>query len=583
MPMRTIVGKAQQGSRLGRHFLAQFAVSRRGAVAWLFALGILPAIALGTGSLLVTRDFMNISAVQYATDTAAVALAKVKTTGAVTYVTPATASAWVQENTQFLHESLTIDAVTPLFAESEIDVTTQFQGKPRLLGTVGSLFAKNRNLSASARVQLFPSTLEVVFSIDNSAESLAGQQVASGMGKVLDKLFAGKDEDASIHVSVFAVGSHMNLGTKYADLISKESRRLPKPGSKYFGATKTQYEHQKEILEKINPSLVGDLLSPGGPGFDADAAVVARPDISSLGVDGYLEQLDHPPEAEEDKFRLLVSDNRIVKEGNEDTKRAMDYRLGFDPDGYRGLGGLWSASVAVDAKDFFCVPEDWWTMGNHAASRMKGYFSDDKSSWSGWRFTDLGPLGAGVIHFPMDGPLMPLLANSSKVSEITDRVKKSIAINTGCIDEHFTWAYRLLSPGWNQVWSEDGKYPAPYASGTQKHAWINVGVPTGGGYTNADDGYAEQPNILPKLLKKFADHNIVLHLILDDAPEATTADIQNAMDLYGKKLGWEIINLGDGRGLDLYDRISQNIRCPASLVRLVPTDQLIAPSQSRGS
>ena len=85
------------------------------------------------------------------------------------------------------------------------------------------------------------------------------------MEKVLNKLFEGKPYDKTIHVSVFAVGTHMNLGTKYADIISMESRALPKPGSKYFGSTETQYKHQKEILEGISPALVNDLLNPGGP------------------------------------------------------------------------------------------------------------------------------------------------------------------------------------------------------------------------------------------------------------------------------------------------------------------------------
>ena len=173
------------------------------------------------------------------------------------------------------------------------------------------------------------------------------------------------------------------------------------------------------------------------------------------------------------------------------------------------------------------------------------------------------------MHFPMMGPLMPLLANSSTVSEITERVKQSIAVNTGSVDEHFTWSYRLLSPNWAKVWSDDGTYPAPYGSGTLKHAWINVGRPTGGGYSSPEDFDYDQPNILPGIFAKFAERKIVLHLILDDPPEGTMKDIEDAMDRYGKTLGWETIDLTDGKGSDLYERIAQNIQRPASMVRLV--------------
>ena len=81
---------------------------------------------------------------------------------------------------------------------------------------------------------------------------------------------------------------------------------------------------------------------------------------------------------------------------------------------------------------------------------MQGGSPAIRNSWSGWRFSDLGEIGDGVVHFPMMGPLMPLLANSSTVSEITERVKQSIAVNTGSVDEHFTWSYRLLSPNGGQ-------------------------------------------------------------------------------------------------------------------------------------
>ena len=165
--------------------------------------------------------------------------------------------------------------------------------------------------------------------------------------------------------------------------------------------------------------------------------------------------------------------------------------------------------------------------------------------------------------------VMPLLANSSTVSEITERVKQSIAVNTGSVDEHFTWSYRLLSPNWAKVWSDDGTYPAPYGSGTLKHAWINVGRPTGGGYSSPEDFDYDQPNILPGIFAKFAERKIVLHLILDDPPEGTMKDIEDAMDRYGKTLGWETIDLTDGKGSDLYERIAQNIQRPASMVRLV--------------
>ena len=224
-----------------------------------------------------------------------------------------------------------------------------------------------------------------------------------------------------------------------------ESRALPKPGSKYFGSTETQYKHQKEILEGISPALVNDLLNPGGPGFDAGVALVARPDIAEDGIDGYLARLDYPPESEDEKFRLIVSDNRKLKEGNNDISYLTDYLAGFG----RGLGGWWSTSSTVDAKGFLLlcpiIGGLWEIMPIPA---MQGGSPAIRNSWSGWRFSDLGEIGDGVVHFPMMGPLMPLLANSSTVSEITERVKQSIAVNTGSVDEHFTWSYRLLSPNW---------------------------------------------------------------------------------------------------------------------------------------
>ena len=102
-----------------------------------------------------------------------------------------------------------------------------------------------------------------------------------------------------------------------------------------------------------------------------------------------------------------------------------------------------------------------------------------------------------------------------------------------------------------------------------KHAWINVGRPTGGGYSSPEDFDYDQPNILPGIFAKFAERKIVLHLILDDPPEGTMKDIEDAMDRYGKTLGWETIDLTDGKGSDLYERIAQNIQRPASMVRLV--------------
>lgn len=555
--------------------IGQFIQSRRGAVAILLGIGVLPAVSLGTGAYLVTREFGNLEAVQNATDMAAVALGKIKSTGADSYANVTTAQAWVQENTNVLKDTLNIQTVVPTFQESSVEVSTAYDSKPRVMGAIGSLFASKKLLGASSIAQFLPSTLEIVFTIDNSADSPAGQQVASGMAKVLDKLFEGKESDPSIHVSVFAVGTHVNLGTKYADLISMESRALPKPGSKFFGSTQTQYEHQKEILEKINPHLVNDLLSSGGPGFDAGVAIVARPDIENNNIDEYLDKLDRAPEDEEDKFRLLVSDNRKVKEGNSDSSYLMDYQLGFE----KILGGWWSTSVPVDAKDFFCVPDEWWELGNHEDTRYAGYYQGDDNSWSSWKFSDLGDIGDGVIHFPMDGPLMPLLANSSTVSEITERVKQSIAMNTGSVDEHFTWAYRLLSPGWSHVWSDDGTYPAPYSTGTLKHAWINVGRPTGGGYSSPEDFGYDQPDILPKLFKKFAEKKIVLHMILDDPPEGTQKDIDDAMKEYGDSLGWETIDLSQTSG-NLYDVIAENIERPTSLVRLVTAQENVSANGS---
>lgn len=52
-----------------RHFITD----RRGAAAMFLGLGILPAMALGTGAVLVNREFMNLSAMQSAVDTSSIA------------------------------------------------------------------------------------------------------------------------------------------------------------------------------------------------------------------------------------------------------------------------------------------------------------------------------------------------------------------------------------------------------------------------------------------------------------------------------------------------------------------------------
>ena len=121
--------------------LVRFAFDRRGAAALLLGLGVLPAVALGTGAFLVNREFMNLSAMERATDTAVIALAKIQSVGADAYLTAATAQAWVNENTSLLKDTLELKTVTPVFAEQTISLTSEYASKPRLTGAVGSIFA----------------------------------------------------------------------------------------------------------------------------------------------------------------------------------------------------------------------------------------------------------------------------------------------------------------------------------------------------------------------------------------------------------------------------------------------------------
>ena len=79
-----------------RHFITD----RRGAAAMFLGLGILPAMALGTGAVLVNREFMNLSAMQSAVDTSSIALAKIQSIGADSYLTTAVAQQWVDENSK---------------------------------------------------------------------------------------------------------------------------------------------------------------------------------------------------------------------------------------------------------------------------------------------------------------------------------------------------------------------------------------------------------------------------------------------------------------------------------------------------
>ena len=120
-------------------------------------------MALGTGAVLVNREFMNLSAMQSAVDTSSIALAKIQSIGADSYLTTAVAQQWVDENSKLFEETLEVKSVLPTFAEKSISVSAQYASKPRLTGAIGSLFSKEKELSVQAIAQFFPSSLEVVF------------------------------------------------------------------------------------------------------------------------------------------------------------------------------------------------------------------------------------------------------------------------------------------------------------------------------------------------------------------------------------------------------------------------------------
>lgn len=533
----------------------------------MLGIGILPGIALGTGSLLLGREVLNMDTMMLATDAASVGLAKIKSTGSDAFVTNTTALAWTQENARILKDSMDLQTVGLTLQDSSIIVSTTYKSKPKLAGDIARIFERNESTVQQAKSEFFASPIEIVFTIDQSAMSEGGQEVAAGMSKVLDKLFEGKESDDMLKVSVVAVGTHVNLGTKYEALVSKASRRLQGPDDPYFGGDEAAYEKRKTVLEEINPSLVDDLLQPGGPGYNEGLMMVARPHISSQGeVADYVAKLDYPPEAESDKFVLLVNDGRVVEEDWKQEYKVDSLYTGIFTE-TQGMTTWPVTFKTYDGKDVISAPDDFWEDENNASLRMGGFVGNDDTTWAGLDKMAAGDLRQGVVNYPMCGPVMPILANSSSVSEIMEHVQQSMLGETGSVDEHFTWAYRLLAPGWSSVWSSDGSYPAPVTSSTVKHAWINVGRDTGGGYTNGVVG--GDIDILPALLRKFAENRIVLHFLLDDADENIQQEIEDATNQYGKALGWEIIDLMKENG-DLYEVLTEHLERPANFIRLAP-------------
>lgn len=232
----------------------------------------------------------------------------------------------------------------------------------------------------------------------------------------------------------------------------------------------------------------------------------------------------------------------------------------------------WPISAKVfDGKKVICAPDAFWEDEGNASLRMGGYIAQNKeSSWAGLEKEAAGDLAEGIVAYPMNGPVMPILANSSSVSEILDHVALSMPGMLGTVDEHFTWAYRLLAPGWAHIWSSDGTYPASTASSTVKHAWINVGRDTGGGYTTGLS--SSKVDILPGILRKFAENRVVLHFLLDYPDDTIKQQIEDANAEYGAQLGWEVIDLADEPG-DLYDVMTAHIERPANFIRLSPIVQ----------
>lgn len=544
----------------------RFSRERKGAVALLLGVGMLPAVSLGTGSVLLGRELHNMDPMQLVTDSTAVALAKIKSTGSDAMLNNATALAWAKENARTLENSLTLGNVTLEVTDSSLYVSTDYRSKPRMTGDIARIFDRNSASAQKARSEFYASPLEVVFTIDQSGMSDGGQEVASGMSKVLDKLFDGKSSNDMIKVSVVAVGVNVNIRKKHADLVSKASRRLQGPDDPYYEGTEAAYELRKKVLEEINPSLVEDLLQPGGPGYEADLVMVARPDLQSeKDMDDFLSKLDTAPSSEEDKFVLLVNDGRTVSEGYAGTYNLDSYATGL-----YGMSNMtaWPLSAKrYDGKEVICAPESFWEDEYNASLRMGGFIAYDNNSWVSLKKAPAGDLLNGIVSYPMCGPVMPILANSSSVSEILDHVALSMPGMMGCVDEHFTWAYRLLSPGWSGVWSNDGTYPAPYTSSTVKHAWINVGRDTGGGYTSGLSG--SDIDILPDIMRKFAENKIIVHFLLDYPADNIQREIEDAAEEYGNALGWEVIDLSSEPG-DLYDIITQHLERPANFIRLAP-------------
>lgn len=134
-----------------RHFITD----RRGAAAMFLGLGILPAMALGTGAVLVNREFMNLSAMQSAVDTSSIALAKIQSIGADSYLTTAVAQQWVDENSKLFEETLEVKSVLPTFAEKSISVSAQYASKPRLTGLSDPYSPRKRNCPSKPLLNFF--------------------------------------------------------------------------------------------------------------------------------------------------------------------------------------------------------------------------------------------------------------------------------------------------------------------------------------------------------------------------------------------------------------------------------------------
>ena len=526
-----------------------------------------PSLSFGVASVAYTKHMLNETQSGYATDTAAVVTALAQNKGAS--LNNELASSWVTQNTKLLDKTMQVKSVTAaLTQDNKINVTTRYADIPfslnaRTNSQISSLlssFSLN-NQTSTSKAEIFYRPIEIVIGMDGSGMGPGISELLTSVPEALNKVFKGGDIDESVKVSLLTYADNVNIGRKYADkLIRKDSRALSLPNSEYAPEKNEEtYEAQVASLESINPALVDDLLLQGGPGYDYDYAGVPRKTLKSASyedIEAYLDDLDNPPESEADKWPLLVADGRELKESEKpETTVAYsnsDWSTFAPRSPYNFLSNYLTVNPELFEKTFY-----WGTYPIHISNT-------DKKTWGKAYLLDYVKEESekyikGAIWCAPSVPAMPILAGSSDLQEIQERLELFNNTTMTTCDEGLTWAYRLLSESWNNIWSDDGSYPAKFHGETEKHAYLILGAPLNG-FTVLKYGMRDEPNILPQIFEKYAKAGIVLHVIHEPGLPFED-DLEDAKEKYGNTLGWEFIEASDyNLGQGLADSMTRNGR-----------------------